>query len=276
AKMKVPPPSNVNPPARTAPDPHRAAPRRTTNTQGPNSAAEDGEPSAHTGAAGRDFASVLEELTRAEPRREDEGEGERQRDSKQPERAEHEQEARRQEDRQTDSDGRHGGGFEQRHGVARDLNASAEASNARAILHVADLERVVSAVRAQALAGGGREVVIELKRSVLEGLRVRLSTDAAGRVTAEFIAASERVRAQLDGRSNELAELLRSRGVNLAALRTTLGSETNSGGGDTPRDTSADAHVLHGRAPFLSSHDTTGADEASPDDETSAGSTYRA
>ena len=77
-----------------------------------------------------------------------------------------------------------------------------------------------------------REVTIELRRSVLEGLRVKLGTDGAGRVTAEFIAASERVRAQVDARASELAELMRSRGINLAEVRASVGdSNADSRGG---------------------------------------------
>lgn len=277
--MKIPPQSNVNLPARPAHETPRPAPRRAP-AQGPSAAGhEDGEASVREGSApARDFASVLEELTRAEQRQDDEGEGEQRRDTKQSDRAEHEPEARRREDRQNDSDGRHGGGFEQRHGALREVSASTEAANARAILHVADLERIVSAVRAQALADGRREVVIELKRSVLEGLRVHLSTDATGRVTAEFIAASERVRAQLDGRAGELAELLRSRGVNLAALRTSVGAEAG-GGGHAPRDgSSAQAFLPGGASSLTPSATTPNAEDPTPDgtDEPNAGSTYRA
>ena len=277
--MKIPPQSNVNLPQRPAPETPRPAPRR-TNAQGPSAAAgaEDGEPPVHEGhAAGRDFARVLEKLTKLEQRQDDEREGDR-RDAKQSERAEGEPEARRREERHGESDGRHGGGFEQPQAALREVSFSSDASAARAILHVADLERIVSAVRAQALAQGGREVVIELKRSVLEGLRVRLTTDAGGRVTAEFIAASERVRAQLDGRSAELAELLRSRGVNLATLRTTVGAEVGGGRGDA-RDDSPAPSSLPGRAhPFTSSAAAPDAEEPTHGDadEPHAGSTYRA
>ncbi|HEX5708218.1 MAG TPA: flagellar hook-length control protein FliK [Pyrinomonadaceae bacterium] len=187
------------------------------------------EPAESAGAAGRDFASVLEEVARPRERTatKDEGEGE-QFESKSRESVEGEPEARRREGREggEGSDTKGGGGFDQRGGVREVLPAQGEAG-ARSILHIADLERIVSAVRAQTLAGGAREITIELRRSVLEGLKVKLSLDGAGRVAAELIAASERVRAQLDARTGELAEILRSRGVNLASLSTSVGADAS-------------------------------------------------
>lgn len=224
---------------------------------------------------GRDFASVLEEVSRADERRDSEAEGDR-RDSKRPEKGEHEAvERREQEQRQGgDREAGGGGGFGRAHASAREIALPSETAGARAILHVADLERIVSAVRTQLLPAGQHEVTIELRRSVLEGLQVKLRMDADRRVTAEFIAASERVRAQIDARSGELAEILRARGVNLAALSTTTaGSDThgrNQAGGDSSHSeggvtTSAGARV--GDAPRAAG----GADE---DEDT--GATYRA
>jgi hypothetical protein len=113
--------------------------------------------------------------------------------------------------------------------TARDLGAiiSPAPAAARAILNFADLERIVSVVRTQLLSGARHEVTIELRRSVLEGLQVKLRSGADGRITAEFIVSSARVRSQLDARAAELAELLRGRGVSLASLRTSV----DSGGG---------------------------------------------
>lgn len=271
--MKIPPPSNVNVPARQSPETNRAAPRRAGAT-GQTAAPDDGTAATHESAAAtRDFASVLEEVTKADKQQDDEGGGDERRDAKQTERGEREQETRRREERHEDASGR-GGSFEQRHGGVREVSA-AESAGARAILHVADLERIVSAVRAQALAEGGREVVIELKRSVLEGLRVRVSTDAAGRVTAEFIAASERVRAQLEGRTPELAELLRSRGVQLAALRTSVGAETSGGyssRGDADAAPSARPAAVALSTPGAGRGDAT----VEPDGADEAANTYRA
>jgi Flagellar hook-length control protein FliK len=93
---------------------------------------------------------------------------------------------------------------------------------ARSILHIADLERLVSTIRSQIALGGRREIVLQLKRSVLEGLGVKITTDSAAQVDIEFFAANERVRSQIEKHSDELAEILRGRGINLHSLTTSL------------------------------------------------------
>lgn len=95
---------------------------------------------------------------------------------------------------------------------------------ARAIMHIADLERIISSVRSQ-LFEGNSQVVITLKNSVCSGLQIKLTTDQNHRVTAELIAVNEKVKAQIDARSGELADLLRQRGVKLASLQTSVGGE---------------------------------------------------
>lgn len=95
---------------------------------------------------------------------------------------------------------------------------------ARSILHIADLERLVSTIRSQTALGGRREIVLQLKRSVLEGLRVKITTDTAAQVGIEFFAANESVRSQIEKHAEELAGILRGRGINLQSLTTSLGS----------------------------------------------------
>jgi hypothetical protein len=230
--MKIPPANPLTP--KQAPDANRAAGRGWSST---DAARADDAAGATEGADApeRDFASVFEEVSSRPERREEEShEGDR-RVSRETERAEHDGSARRREEREGGSgdagaDGK-GGGFEHRAGL-REVAAPGETAPARSILHVADLERIVSAVRAQLVEGGHRVVTIEMRRSVLEGLKVKLSADGSGRVTAEFIAASERVRSQLDARASELADLLRGRGVNLAALRTSVDTGGDARGGE--------------------------------------------
>jgi hypothetical protein len=221
--------TSASPPQPQRDDANKTASRKTV---GPEAADTEDPGASSTGATGRDFASVLEEVTRPRERAADfENDGGDTSDATSRERAESGPETRRREGRRDEgreSDAK-GGGFEQRASVREAALVQDEALSARSILHIADLERIVSAVRAQTLADGVRQVTVELRRSVLEGLRVKLSLDARGRVDAEFIAASERVRAQLDSRANELSELLRSRGVNLAGLRTTVGADLADG-----------------------------------------------
>lgn len=95
---------------------------------------------------------------------------------------------------------------------------------ARSILHIADLERLVATIRSQITLGGKREVVLQLKQSVLEGLSVKITTDRTTKVQIEFLAASENVRSQIEKHSAELAGILRGRGINLQSLTTSLNS----------------------------------------------------
>lgn len=232
--MKIPSGSQNTQPRTSTPDPLKPGEKRGVNA---GDDAAEGVESADAESAARDFASVLDEVSNAGDGERREGETNNNRlDAEPKERAAESPFTRRREERKGDDSGGDagkGGGFEQRAASLRETASPAqEQPGARLILHIADLERIVSAVRTQAVAGGAREVTIELRRSVLEGLRVRLSTDGAGRVSAEFIAASERVRAQVDARASELADLMRSRGINLAEVRAGVGdSGADSRGG---------------------------------------------
>lgn len=233
--MKIPPANPLTP--KQPPDTSRPARRGWSSAEAARATSDEAPAGAKEGADApeRDFASVFDEVASRPERREDEGaEGDR-RVSRDAERAEHDPASRRREERgggsnDASADGK-GGGFEHR-AALRESAPAAETTPARSILHVADLERIVSAVRAQLVEGGRHVVTVELRRSVLEGLKVTLSADGSGRVTAEFIAASERVRSQIDARSSELADLLRGRGVNLASLRTSVETGGDTRGGD--------------------------------------------
>ncbi|HEX8721608.1 MAG TPA: hypothetical protein VF736_13315 [Pyrinomonadaceae bacterium] len=278
--MKI-PPANPLTPGQSA-EASRAV-KRGWSSKDAARADEAGDAVEGAESPGRDFASVFEEsVSRADVRDEGEAEGDR-RVSRETERPGRGADARRSEERDggpddAGADGK-GGGFEHR-AALRELTPTAETTPARSILHVADLERIVSAVRAQLVEGGRHVVTVELRRSVLEGLKVRLSSDGAGRVTAEFIAASERVRSQLDARAPELAELLRGRGVNLAALRT--GVETGAGGrggeGGAREDLAQTAGATRPAAPDASSlvSNVTSEDAPAEDKEGGASNTYRA
>lgn len=279
--MKIPP---ANPlPLRPTTETNRAPARRgqvSTNASRPGETADTGDTGESGGAAERDFASVFDEVVSRPEQREDEsGEGDR-RVSRETERAEHDASTQRREEREgggsdNAGDGR-GGGFEHR-AALRETGTSSDATAARSILHVADLERIVSAVRSQVAEGGRPVVTIELRRSVLEGLQVRLSADGAGRVTAEFIAASERVRSQIDARAGELADLLRGRGVNLAALRTSVEAGGDAPGGFGSGERGELSQTI-GETRRASGHvsDASPSDAPAEDEEGGASNTYRA
>lgn len=275
--MKIPP---ANPlPARPNPETSRALNRRgQVSTDAARADDAAGESVEGGGAHERDFASIFDEVvSRPERPEEESADGDR-RVSRENERPEHEASTRRREEReggsnQAGADGR-GGGFDTRAGL-REVSAVGETTSARAILHIADLERIVSAVRAQVAEGGRHVVTIELRHSVLEGLKVRLGTEPGGRVSAEFIAASERVRSQLDARAGELAELLRGRGVSLASLRTSVDSGGGASGGEGADARGGDTRAADAvRAVTPNPSDTTPADVAELGGDTS--NTYRA
>ena len=120
--------------------------------------------------------------------------------------------------------------------LTREPLASTEANNdTRPVLHSIDFESIVTACQVRLAANGQQEVTLELSRSMLEGLRVKVSADAAGRITADFLAANEGVKSLLDSRSTELIEQLRSRGINLAEFKTSVAADTH-GGNDSHRE----------------------------------------
>lgn len=277
--MKIPPSNPLT--ARPNPETNRAVTKRGQVSTDAARADDADEFVEGGGAAERDFASVFDEVVSRAERRDEEAhdEGDR-RVSRETERAEHDGSSRRREEReggsnQTGADAR-GGGFESRAGL-REVSAVGESTSARAILHVADLERIVSAVRAQLVEGGRHVVTIELRRSVLEGLKVKLSVDGGRAVTAEFIAASERVRSQIDARAGELAELLRGRGVNLAALRTGVETGANAAGGEGHgRREELSQTVGQARAASTDATNATQTGERSEEVDGGAANTYRA
>lgn len=83
---------------------------------------------------------------------------------------------------------------------------------ARSILHVADLERIVSAVRSESFSGS-KQVTIDLKNSVLDGIRVQLTLTEQGNLKAEFLVLNEQIKKQLDARKSELESVLKDRSI---------------------------------------------------------------
>jgi hypothetical protein len=81
---------------------------------------------------------------------------------------------------------------------------------ARSILHVADLERIISTIRTESFQNQ-KQVTIALKNSVLQGLQIRLTITENGKLKAEFLALDEQVKKQLNARKKELSEILHNR-----------------------------------------------------------------
>lgn len=92
---------------------------------------------------------------------------------------------------------------------------------ARSILHIADLERIVSVVRSDSFAGT-KQVTIDLKNSVLDGLRIQLTLTEQGTIKAEFIALNEQIRKQLHARTSELQSVLKDRSIKCSEIKISI------------------------------------------------------
>ena len=79
-------------------------------------------------------------------------------------------------------------------------------------------------MRAQNLKNA-QAIIIALKHSVLEGLQIKLTVDENGKLKAEFLAASEQIKNQLDARKHELAGIIRERGINLSEMSVRQGAD---------------------------------------------------
>lgn len=95
---------------------------------------------------------------------------------------------------------------------------------ARAILHVADLERIVSAIRSDSFAGS-KQVTIDLKNSVLDGLQIRITLTEQGNLKAEFLALNEQIKKQLEARKTEIESVLKDRSIKCSELSVALSEQ---------------------------------------------------
>ena len=146
----------------------------------------------------------------------------------------------------------------------------------RAILHPIDLDNMITACHVQLAANGGHEVTLELSHSILEGLKVKVSADAAGRITADFLAANEGIKSLLDGRSSALLDQLRARGIDVAEFKTSVAADT--GGRNESRREQQPARVRAAGAvesAAVAANADSEAGEANPEAPES-GATYRA
>jgi hypothetical protein len=120
------------------------------------------------------------------------------------------------------------------------LKLDSPVASAQAILPAADMERILAAIRTQVLPGGHRAVTLDLQRSVLEGLRIKLTADPHGRIAVEFLANSEAVKGQIDARAGELVQMFGAHGVKLETLQSSVGNASTHTG---------DARSRQGREP---------------------------
>ncbi|MCS7079959.1 MAG: flagellar hook-length control protein FliK [Chloracidobacterium sp.] len=118
----------------------------------------------------------------------------------------------------------------------------------RRILHVVDMERIVATVRAQTFSGNEAQATIQLTHSILNGLSIKLQTDARGRVSAEITATTEAAKRIVDAHARELHEMLQARGLDVTSFSTSLAED--GGGPLTGGDGSAAGQSAFGRRDF--------------------------
>jgi hypothetical protein len=126
--------------------------------------------------------------------------------------------------REGDSDGQPNGDENQSHFAAlaalqtpSGTVSESAAPAARAVLHVADLERIIATIRTENFQNQ-KQIIIALKNSVLQGLQIKLTLNENGKLKAEFLASGQQIKKQLSQRKNELAEILKNRSALFAEI----------------------------------------------------------
>lgn len=114
---------------------------------------------------------------------------------------------------------------------------------ARQILHVADLERIVSTIRTIETKNS-QQVLISLKNSVLDGLQIKLTVDENGKLKAEFIALNEKVREQINARKNELSEIFKNRGVKFQEMDVRVFADSENQAAENPDEKNKRPEIL--------------------------------
>ena len=109
---------------------------------------------------------------------------------------------------------------------------------------------------------------------MLEGLRVKVSADGAGKITADFLAANEGIKALLDSRSSELIEQLRARGITVAEFKSSVTADANDRHDARREQQPASAERIAGKTEVVASAGET--ETTINEDSLAAGATYRA
>jgi flagellar hook-length control protein FliK len=154
------------------------------------------------------------------------------------------------------------------------VSSTAIRDDAVPILHATDVDSIVTACQVQIATNGRQEVMLELSHSMLEGLRVKVSADGAGRITADFLAANEGIKALLDSRSSELIEQLRARGITVAEFKSSVTADPNDRNDARHEQHPASAERIAGKTEVVAAAGET--ETTTNEDNLAAGATYRA
>lgn len=102
----------------------------------------------------------------------------------------------------------------------------AETQSASPVIQPQMLDQIVQDVRIGINAMGAAEFQFDLKSDVLDGLKLKISTQD-GKVTASFIAENVHVKDAIDQGTQELIQALQQRGLEVAEVQVSVGADTS-------------------------------------------------
>lgn len=97
------------------------------------------------------------------------------------------------------------------------------------------LDQIVQEVRLGINATGAAEFQFDLRSDVLDGLKLKISTQD-GKVVAYFIAENVHVKDVIDQGAQELVQALQQRGLEVAELQVSVGADAGGGSGEQQRE----------------------------------------
>lgn len=108
------------------------------------------------------------------------------------------------------------------------MPAVAETQAPTPIIQPQMIDQIVQDVRIGINAMGAAEFQFDLKSEVLDGLKLKISTQD-GKVVASFIAENVHVKETIDQGAQELIQALQQRGLEVAEIQVSVGADTSGG-----------------------------------------------
>lgn len=106
------------------------------------------------------------------------------------------------------------------------MPAVTETQTVSPIIQPQMIDQIVQEVRIGINAMGAAEFQFDLKSDVLDGLKLKISTQD-GKVTASFIAENVHVKETIDQGAQELIQALQQRGLEIAEIQVSVGADTS-------------------------------------------------
>lgn len=106
------------------------------------------------------------------------------------------------------------------------------------------IDQIVQDVRLGVNAQGAAEFQFDLKSDVMDGLKLKISTKE-GKVSATFIAENVHVKDAIDQSTQELIQALRDRGLEVANIQVSVGSDSAGSGQQQQQQSGNQQHSDH-------------------------------